>query len=83
MKLAQAFATTAVTGMLAALAGCGGADAQSSPKAPATDVSVPGDRSCCKSKNACKGQSGCKTETSASCAGQNECKGKGTSCPKG
>ena len=81
MKLAQAFATTAMTGMLAALTGCGGA--AEGPKAPATDVSVPTDKSCCKARNACKGQSGCKTETNAACAGQNACKGKGTSCPKG
>jgi hypothetical protein len=70
MKLGKAFATTAVSGILAALnGGCGAGDAQGGPKAPATDVSVPGDKSCCKSKNACKSQSGCKTETNASCAG--------------
>lgn len=92
MKLGKALATTAMTGMLAALpsvlagalaAGCGGPDAQAGPKAPSTDVAAPGERNCCKGKNACKGHSGCKTETNASCAGQNDCKGKGTSCPKG
>jgi hypothetical protein len=85
MKLGKALATTAMTGMLAALSsGCGGPDgAASSPKAPATDVTVPGDKNCCKGKNACKGHSGCKTETNAACAGQNDCKGKGTSCPRG
>ncbi len=82
MKLGKALATTAMTGMLAALAGgCG--EAQQNPKAPSTDVSAPGEKNCCKAKNACKGHSGCKTETNASCAGQNDCKGKGTSCPKG
>ena len=87
MKLGKALATTAMTGMLAALssaqAGCGAGESQASPKAPATDVSVPGDKNCCKARNSCKGLSGCKTETNAACAGQNECKGKGTSCPKG
>jgi hypothetical protein len=84
MKLGKALATTAMTGMLAALTGgCGGPDSQTSPKAPSTDVTVPGEKNCCKGKNGCKTQSGCKTETNASCAGQNECKGKGTSCPRG
>ena len=83
MKLGKALATTAVSGMLAALTGCGGAPESASPKAPATDVPTIGERNCCKGKNACKGKSGCKTETNAACAGQNDCKGKGTSCPKG
>jgi hypothetical protein len=86
MKLGQALATTAVTGMLAALTGgCGGAPeaGASAPKAPTTDVVAPQDKNCCKGRNACKAKSGCKTETNASCAGQNDCKGKGTSCPRG
>lgn len=81
MKVGKALATTAMTGMLAALTGCG---APAPPaNAPATDVPVVGEKNCCKGRNGCKGKSGCKTETNAACAGQNECKGKGTSCPRG
>ena len=83
MKLGKALATTAVSGMLAALTGCGGASESAPAKAPATDVPAVGERNCCKGRNACKGKSGCKTETNAACAGQNDCKGKGTSCPRG
>jgi hypothetical protein len=81
MKLGNVLATTAMTGMIAALAGCGGETPAA--KAPSTDVPVVSEKNCCKGKNACKNKSGCKTETNASCAGQNECKGRGTSCPKG
>lgn len=87
MKLGKAFATTAMTGMLAAFevgagAGCGGEN-NLPAAAPSTDVPAVGERNCCKGRNTCKGKSGCKTETNAACAGQNDCKGKGTSCPKG
>jgi hypothetical protein len=88
MKLGKVLATTAVSGMLAALSGCGAGAASGggesiTPATPATDVPSIGDKNCCKGKNACKGKSGCKTQTNAACAGQNDCKGKGTSCPKG
>ena len=88
MKLGKVLATTAVSGMLAALTGCGGgaaagASEPTTPSAPATDVPAIGEKNCCKGKNACKGKSGCKTQTNAACAGQNDCKGKGTSCPRG
>ena len=82
MKLGKALATSAVTGMLAALTGCGAGD-NLPAKAPSTDVPAVSERNCCKGRNGCKNKSGCKTETNAACAGQNECKGKGTSCPKG
>ncbi|MBX3204611.1 MAG: hypothetical protein KF764_06050 [Labilithrix sp.] len=84
MNLGKALAMTAVSGMLAGLAACGGEqkpEAQT-PATPSTDVAPPEDKNCCKGKNECKGKSGCKTETNASCAGSNECKGNGTSCPK-
>ena len=88
MKLGKVLATTAVSGMLAALSGCGGAAAKGpgesmAPATPATDVPSLGEKNCCKGRNACKGKSGCKTQTNAACAGQNDCKGKGTSCPRG
>ena len=83
MKLGKSLATTAMTGMLAALTGCGAGGNAPPAKAPATDIPMAVDRDCCKGKNACKSKSGCKTETNAACAGQNDCKGKGTSCPKG
>jgi hypothetical protein len=84
MKLGRVLATTAVSGIMAALGGCGGAaDAGVPAKAPSTDVPAVGERDCCRGRNACKNKSGCKTETNAACAGQNDCKGKGTSCPKG
>ena len=83
MKLGKALATTAMTGMLAALTGCGAGE-PAPAKTPATDMpAAAGDHNCCKGKNACKNKSGCKTETNAACAGQNDCKGKGTSCPRG
>jgi hypothetical protein len=88
MKLGKVLATTAVSGMLAALSGCGGgatpgASEAMPPTTPATNVPAIGEKNCCKGKNACKGKSGCKTQTNAACAGQNDCKGKGTSCPTG
>ncbi len=79
MNVGKTLAMTAVTGMLAALTGCGGNQAE--PQTPATtDVEAPAAKDCCTGKNECKGKSGCKTESN-SCAGQNECKGKGTACP--
>jgi hypothetical protein len=81
MNLGKALAMTAVTGMIAGLAACGG-EPKADPKSPTTDVAAPTDKNCCKGKNECKGKRGCKTEQNASCGGQNECKGKGTSCPK-
>jgi hypothetical protein len=81
MNLGKALAMTAVTGMIAGLAACGG-EQKADPNTPATSAGAPTDKNCCKGKNECKGKSGCKTETNASCAGSNECKAKGTSCPK-
>lgn len=82
MNLGKALAMTAVTGMIAGLAACGGEN-QAEPKTPSTNTAAPTDKNCCKGKNECKGKSGCKTEQNASCAGANTCKGTGTSCPKG
>lgn len=80
MKLGKALALTAVSGILAALTGCGGNVAEA--KDPSTNAAPPAAKDCCKGKNECKNKSGCKTEANA-CAGQNECKHKGTSCPHG
>lgn len=82
MNVGKALAMTAVTGMLAALSGCGGGQATPEPQVPSTDVAPPTEKNCCTGKNECKGKSGCKAGDNATCAGQNECKGKGTSCPK-
>lgn len=82
MKLGNALAMTAVTGMLAALTACGGNQPEVKDPSSSTDTAAPAEKNCCSGKNECKGQSGCKSEQNASCAGQNECKGKGTSCPK-
>ncbi len=82
MNLGKALAMTAVTGMIAGLAACGG-EQKADPNTPSTNTAAPTeDKNCCKGKNECKGKSGCKAEKSA-CAGQNACKGQGTSCPKG
>jgi hypothetical protein len=82
MNLGKALAMTAVSGMLAGLAACGG-EQKADPNAPiSTSAAPPTDKNCCKGKNDCKGKSGCKTENNA-CAGLNECKGRGTSCPQG
>jgi hypothetical protein len=82
MKIGKALAMTAVTGMIAGLAACGG-EQKADPNTPSTNTATPTDKNCCKGKNECAKKSGCKTETNASCAGQNDCKHKGTSCPKG
>src|SRR5262249_31948127 len=81
MKLGQALAMTAVTGMFAGLVACAG-EQKAEPQSPSSDVAAPADKNCRQGQNECKGKSGCKTETNATCAGSNECKGKGTSCPK-
>jgi hypothetical protein len=82
MNPGKALAMTAVTGILAGLAACGG-EPKADPNTPAsTSAAPPTDKNCCKGRNECKGKSGCKTENNA-CAGLNDCKGRGTSCPKG
>jgi hypothetical protein len=84
MNLGKALAMTAVTGMLAGLAACGGEQKPDPnvPSAAPTETAPAQDKNCCKGKNECKGKSGCKTEQNATCAGQNDCKGKGTACAK-
>ena len=82
MKIGKTLAISAVTGILAALSGCGGESQKASPMVPSTDIPAPTDKNCCKGKNDCKNKSGCKAGENASCAGKNDCKGKGTSCPK-
>lgn len=82
MDAAKALSLSAVTGILAGLAACGG-EPRTEPQTPSTSVPVPTERHCCKGRNECQGKSGCKTDQNASCAGQNSCRGRGTSCPKG
>ncbi len=82
----KVMAFTAVSGLVAGLAACGGGqtDANTAP----TDGAKPGPegagtetaaaaKECCKGKNVCKGKGGCNVEGANTCAGKNECKGKG------
>ena len=83
MNIGKTLAVSAMSGMLmGVLAGCGGAEGATPPKAPTVDNAAPAAANCCKGKNECKGQSGCKTDQNPTCAGHNDCKGKGTACPK-
>ncbi|WP_441286690.1 hypothetical protein ACSRUE_30730 [Sorangium sp. KYC3313] len=83
IDMGKTLALTAVSGMVAGLAGC----ASSPPPAPETGAAPAADappaaapenaaKACCAGKNECKGKGGCKSDSHA-CAGQNECKGKG------
>ena len=79
MQMGKTLAFTALGGLVAGLAGCGGdqkqADAAPAPTGDATAAPAEA-KECCKGKNVCSGKGGCQTETNA-CAGKNECKGKG------
>jgi hypothetical protein len=87
MDMVKTVALTAVSGLVAGLAGCGGSsEAAKAPEgdssaAPAGSEAAPaaaeaGAKHCCKGQNECKGKGNCKTDKNA-CKGQNECKGKG------
>lgn len=73
MNLGKTLAITAVGGVLAGLAGCGGAAANAADPKMATA----GAKECCKGKNACHGQGNCAVEGKQKCAGQNKCAGQG------
>ena len=55
MNLGKALAMTAVTGMIAGLAACGG-EQKADPNTPSTSAAPPTDKNCCKGKNDCKGK---------------------------
>jgi hypothetical protein len=80
--MGRSLAFTAVSGMVAGLAGCGSAppptaETGAPPAEPAAaEAPEAGAKACCAGKNECKGKGGCKSDTHT-CAGQNECKGKG------
>jgi hypothetical protein len=92
MNMGKTIAMSAVGGMVAGIAGCGGAPAVPSgmpdPAAAAAAAAppgamsaaaaagVPGAKECCKGKNDCKGKGNCKTDKNE-CKGKNDCKGKG------
>ncbi|HTN90439.1 MAG TPA: hypothetical protein VL242_42485 [Sorangium sp.] len=83
MDMGKTLALTAVSGMVAGLAGC----ASSPPPDPETAApagepaaaEAPAEASakeCCAGKNECKGKGGCKGN-GHDCSGKNECKGQG------
>ncbi|MDC0681654.1 hypothetical protein [Sorangium atrum] len=84
IDMGKTLALTAVSGMVAGLAGC----ASSPPPAPetggaapaaepaATEAPAAAAKECCAGKNECKGKGGCKG-AGHECSGKNECKGKG------
>ncbi|KYG04671.1 hypothetical protein BE21_45500 [Sorangium cellulosum] len=82
MDMGKSLAFTAVSGMVAGLAGCGSSpppapETGASPAEPAAaEAPAAGAKECCAGKNECKGKGGCKSDTHG-CAGQNECKGQG------
>ena len=85
IQMGKTLAFSAVSGMVAALAGCGGeAPPAAAPAAPAAAPAAAGsaaapaavEKHACKTQNSCKGKGGCKTDKNA-CKGMNECKGKG------
>ena len=83
IQIGKTLALTAVGGMVAGLAGCGGSapaptDPAAAPAAePASAMPTAGAKECCKGKNECKGKGGCKVEGANDCKGKNECKSKG------
>ena len=82
IQMGKTLAFTAVGGMVAGLAACGGGATEvkapdGAPSAtPAAAMPAAGAKDCCKGKNECKGKGNCKTEKN-DCKGKNECKGKG------
>jgi hypothetical protein len=82
IQIGKALAFTAVGGMVAGLAGCGGAAAADgaaaakSPEAAGAAAAAVGAKDCCKGKNECKGKGNCKNDKN-DCKGKNECKGTG------
>lgn len=86
IQMGKALAFTAVGGLVAGLAGCGGEQKTTeTPAGGTTDATTDANaapaaaKECCKGKNVCKAQGGCKTEGEGAheCAGKNECKGQG------
>jgi hypothetical protein len=82
IQMGKTLAITAVSGMVAGLAGCASspppdAETPAAPAEPAAaEAPAAGAKNCCKGMNECKGKGGCKTDANG-CAGMNECKGKG------
>lgn len=89
IDMSKALAFSAVSGIVAGIAGCGGSQAAPANAEPAKDPAAmapagsaaPADAAAvekhsCKGQNSCKGNGGCKTDKNA-CKGQNSCKGQG------
>jgi hypothetical protein len=77
IQMGKVLAFSAVSGMVAALAGCGGSEpAAGTPTSGVAAQPASPAKHACKGQNACKGQGGCKTDKNA-CKGQNGCKGQG------
>ncbi|HHH31653.1 MAG TPA: hypothetical protein ENK57_25350 [Polyangiaceae bacterium] len=78
IKLDDALALAAATGLLAGVTACDdnkdAPGAEATPKDTAAATSDGAD--CCAGKNDCKGKGGCKT-ADHDCSGKNDCKGKG------
>ena len=81
IQTGKVLAFTAVGGLVAGLAACGGgekkADDATKVEGANKDATAAGAKACCKGQNECKGKGNCKVEGAQTCKGQNECKGKG------
>lgn len=85
-QIAKTLAFTAMGGLVAGLAACGGGQTEPAaggtatpgPETQGTDTaSAAGAKDCeCKAKNACQGKGACKGDHNE-CAGKNPCKDKG------
>lgn len=65
IQMGKTLAFTAVSGMVAGLAGCASspppdAEMPAPPADPAAEASAAGAKDCCRGKNECKGKGGCK-----------------------
>ena len=81
IQTGKVLAFTAVGGLVAGLAACGGgekkADDATKVEGANKDATAAGAKACCKGQNECKGKGNCKVEGKQDCKGKNECKGNG------
>ena len=85
IQTGKVLAFTAVGGLVAGLAACGGGQTEATDASKVEgankDATAAADKCSCKGKNECKGKGGCAVEGSHGCGGKNECKGKGGCVP--
>ena len=82
IQMSKALAFTAIGGLVAGLAACGGGEQKPADSAAGATSADPNAapaaaKECCKGKNTCKGKGGCHVDGAQDCKGKNDCKGKG------